>query len=321
MIMVLAGPAEIAWPAVNLTVEIKTQLNQITFGDSIAITCNVKSANGIETGAPHPSAESEYMDISNPEADSSAIRGGLKTFHFIVYCFAPDTLSIGPFAVDFKTAEGDSGTVLSNTITIPVKSVLDSTNTKPYPNRIPMEIASKGLPFWLLLLLLLLLAALIFFIIRYYLKKRKKEVTFTVPLTPEDEISGFERLRTMQLDDKELYFMVSTLMRSFIHRNLRFDAVHETTDEILKNMYKKYDNTANADLIKAILIESDTVKFAKYIPGQELRATLIDRALVPVKAILEEIRIRKEQEAAAQKQSMQVQAQKATVKNGGGSNA
>ena len=321
MIMFSAWPLDVARSGANLSVELKAQTNQITFGDSLAVTCTVNSTAGTDAGIPHPASQSEYIDISNPVADSSSVKGSLKTYRFTVYCFAPDTLTLGPFAVDFKTAAGDSGTVLSNTIIIPVKSVLDSTNTKPFPNRIPMEIASKGIPFWLLLLILLLLAVLIFFVIRYFMKKRKKSVILTVPLSPEDEITGFERLRTMQLDDKELYFMVSTLMRSFIHRNLRFDAVHETTDEILKNMYKKYDNTANADLIKTILIESDTVKFAKYIPGQELRSTLIDRALVPVKAILEEIRIKKEQEVAAQKQALEAETQKASAKKSGGVNA
>jgi hypothetical protein len=49
--------------------------------------------------------------------------------------------------------------------------------------------------------------------------------------------------------------------------------------------------------IREVLEESDMVKFAKYYPSPESAGTIIDRALVPVKTVLEDITRKKEQES------------------------
>jgi hypothetical protein len=77
-----------------------------------------------------------------------------------------------------------------------------------------------------------------------------------------------------------------------------FEAVYETTDEIIRELNdSSYEKNISTD-ISALLRESDQVLFATWMPPYDQAARAIDRALVPVHSVLDENRRRKEDAAA-----------------------
>jgi len=289
----------------EIGITIYASVSQITFGDSLSLFCDISAPEQFDIPEPFPEDQTTAFQIPGqpelilpPDPDSD-----VTTYRFIVYAFAPDTLSIGPFVAEFIDAEGTSGNVRSNVIEIPVNSVIESAESPQMPNRNPLAVKSAGISVWIILILCLL-AVLCAAAVFYYIRKKRTAPAPEI-FEPVDEIEEFLRLKDLKLYEsgylKELYVQVSLKMRGFLYRNLEFDALNDTTGEIAHELSNKYADKHVVDTINRILEESDSVKYAKYAPPFELSTTVIDRALEPVKAILDEIALRKkeEEEAAA----------------------
>ncbi len=302
-------------------IEINASTSQVTVGDSLSIFCAVTIPSGVKANEPYLKDKSPSLDIEKQWEETETTDSGFTTEHygFLVYVFAPDSLSIGPFIVEYVTADGESGSVLSDTISLTVTGVVENPESPPLPNRNPLEIVSKGIPVWLIILIISLI--IIIALTLAYFIYRKKTTSKPIPQKPIDEIGEFERIRKLKLYEsgrsKDLYILISRAMRGFIHRNMEFDAIYETTEEIFKNLSKTSGDTTVTGTISEILEESDKVKFAKYTPPSGLSSSLIDRAIEPVKAVLDEIARKKEQESTAKTETeIKTSAKTSSVQSG-----
>ena len=312
-------PISIASTPVDVAIRLNASTSQVTIGDSLSLFCTVTIPADAHTSEPYLLNKSPLLDIEKQWEKTESTGTGTVNEHygFLVYVFAPDTLRVGPFIVQYVSADGDTASLLSDTITFTVTGVVENPESPPLPNRIPLEIASRGIPLWMLIVLasLILIAALA---CAYFIYRKKRLKHF--PMKPIDEIGEFERIRKLKLSEsvrfKELYFLVSTAMRGFIHRKMEFDAMYETTHEITQNLAKSPRDAGIKNSLSEILEESDRVKFARHIPSPELTSSLIDRAIEPVKAILAEIERKKEAEAAAAQEATINTAQNSTDQSG-----
>jgi len=263
----------------------------VTVGDSMAVSCRVNVPDGMTVSAPVYADADSLVELGAPTvSEVKSDTGVVRTYGYVTYAFSADSVRIGPFKVSWFAASGDSGTSVSNVIVIPVKSVVAPADTSLKPSRDPLAVASKGIPPWLIPVIIAVLAALAV----WYALTRKKKPLALVPLPPRplDEIGEFEKIRSLGLREsgqlKELYLHVSTAMRGFMHRNMGFDALYETTEEIKRALSRTPFDTGLKDSIGRIFDEADMVKFAKYLPPEDLSATIIDRALTPVRTVLEQ---------------------------------
>ncbi len=286
----------------NIGITIYTYVKNVSIGDSLSLYCEVRTPNQYETSEPLPEREpTDYEIQGQPQRiDASEAAPEAETYRFFLYAFSPDTLAVGPFAAEYVNADGTRKRLLSNVLHIPVEGFVESAESVPLPNRNPLTIQSTGIPL-LIILIVALIAILCAAAFIYYL--RKKRTSVPVIDEPVDEIGEFLRLKERKLfesgDLKELYVQVSLKMRAFLNRNLHFDALNDTTGEIVRELTETYDNFQVAKIIKQILEESDNVKYAKYVPPLELSTTVIDRAIESVKTILDEIERRERAEAAS----------------------
>jgi len=287
------GPNSSSASSDTVTVEIAPSTYQVTIGDSLSIFCTVTFPDGVRCGEPQLSGDRNSLEISKQwqiqeTKDTGEFR---EQYGFLTYIFAPDTLTVGPFKVDYITADGTNGSALSNELTLVVGGFIENPETPPKANRLPFGIPSGGIPLWAVICLILLAAAIVGIIL--YFVRRKKPEPLAVPAKPIDEIGEFERIRSMKLHEsgciKELYILTSSAMRGFIHRNMGFEALYETSEEILLNISRHSHDTVIAQTIREIFEESDMVKFAKYSPSADRTSTVIDRALVPVNKVLDNI--------------------------------
>ncbi|HDY89808.1 MAG TPA: hypothetical protein ENH82_17040 [bacterium] len=287
----------------DIRIRLDSSTSNVTFGDSISIFCSLTVPEGVQVSEPYLKTRSPFFDIEKQWEKTENIDSDVTDVHygFLLYAFAPDTLHVGPFTVNYVNAEGDTGSVSSNTLTLPVTGIVENPESPPFPNRTPLEISSKGIPLWIIIVLIFLILIAVL-ITAYFIYRKNKSLKY-IPMKPIDEIGEFERIRNMKLNEagrvKELYFLVSSAMRGFIHRKMEFDAMYETTYEIKNYLSKTPEDTQISGAICEILEESDRVKFAKYSPTPEHTSTLIDRAIEPVKAKLDEIKRKKEEEASA----------------------
>ncbi len=303
-LLITGGGAAMAALSPNpVTIEISASKAGISIGDSVSIRCIVTLPDSTWAGVPVLKEKNPLIDLEQlqgvTEEKSSA--GTVRRYGFLAYVAEVDSARVGPFGVNYVTARGDSGEALSNVLILNVASVDASPDSTLRPSRAPFEIGSRGLPAWVIpLVVALLLGLAAWFLIRRF---RKRPVPVPVVVTPVDEVEEFEHIRALHLREKgqikELYALVSTALRGFIDRNLGFDAVHSTTDEICRTLERRVEDRGVTDSMRAIFMESDMVKFAKYLPSDEHAATVIDRAIVPVRTVLERIAAERERERLA----------------------
>jgi len=299
------GAAAAASPSEDISVELQASNVFPTIGDSLTVTCSVTVPEGFTAGEPSFPEKTPFIDIERVgEKEKAPVSGAVeREYDYLAYVLSPDTLLIGPVRVEFVSADGDTGSVESNVITLVVNGVIASVDSIPEPmaNRGPFKIASRGIPLWAAAVAFLLLLAAVAAVL-YFLRKRKTPAVPAAPPEPIDEIREFERIKELRLHEKgkirELYIMVSNAMRGFLHRNLEFDALYETTEEILDRLSRDSVDDVTYEKIREIFHESDMVKFAKYVPAPELCSTVVDRALVPVRTILDRIERERARRAA-----------------------
>lgn len=299
-----AGAVNAALAGNPVTVEISTSKAGISIGDSLTLLCTVMLPEEVQAAAPVLKEKNPFIDVDAQwSGEGKTSTGIVRRYGFLAYVSAVDSARVGPFAVRYVTAEGDSGEALSNVLDLKVAGVLKSPDDPPRPNRGPFEINARGVPFWVFPLILALAAALAVWLL---LKRRKGFVPAPASERPLDEIGEFEYIRALQLREKgqvkELYAMVSSAMRGFIHRNMGFDALYSTTDEIRRMLESGWKDRETAVSIRKIFEESDMVKFAKYVPSEELSSTVIDRAIIPVKTVLGQIAAERERERLAEEE-------------------
>ena len=301
------GAASHAASPDDVTIDIRVSAVFPTIGDSLTVFCTVTSPERYIVGEPSTVRIDPYLDIdqgwkTSKKLDSNRVE---DRYRFLAYVLSPDTLTVGPFAVEYATADGDTGSVTSNTVTLIIRGVIaesDST-APPMPNRGPFQIASRGIPLWLILLIAVISVLLAWSIV-YLIRKRKAGEPSAPTPKPIDEIEEFVKIKKLNLNEKgrtrELYILVSDAMRAFLHRNMRFDAMYETSEEILSNLSRDTVDDTTFTKLREIFGESDMVKFAKFLPPAAHSATIVDRALVPVKTILELQKREQERLAAEQ---------------------
>ncbi|MFC1606929.1 hypothetical protein ACFL47_03070 [Candidatus Latescibacterota bacterium] len=297
-----AGSA--AAPSGDVTVEIAQSNTQPAIGDSLTIFCTVRRPAGATATEPYPASKSFLVDIRKQwqRSENTATGDIIDRYGYLTYVFQPDTLQVGPFKVDVTGENGETSSTESNTLTFIVAGLVTDVEAPPKPNRSPFGVAARGLPLWAIILIIVGIIAVVAIII--YLLRRKKQEPVIERARPIDELGEFERIKAMKLHEtgqfKELYSFTSTALRGFLHRNMGFDAMYDTTEEILYNLDRKSRDTEVNTAIRNIFTESDMVKFAKYIPTGDRSSTLVDRTLTPVRKVLEEIEREKARIAAEQ---------------------
>jgi hypothetical protein len=298
------APAPLTGPPEGLSIEIKASKPRIVIGDSLSLFCTVTLHDSIQTGEPYLKDKSLFIDTEKQwMKEEKTPAGYVRRYGFLTYVLSADTLKVGPFVLEYVTSSGRKGEAFSNVLEIRTAGAAEKADAPPKPNRIPLGIPSKGIPGWLLFLILIVLASgVAWYILKRWKQSRRAQGLF-LSTKPTDEIEEFERIRALHLLEsgqvKELYLMISTAMRGFIHRNMGFDAMYSTTEEIRRTLASQPRYRGVSDSFREIFEESDMVKFAKYIPPVEISSTVIDRAEAPVRKVLEQIAIERERERLA----------------------
>jgi hypothetical protein len=285
-----------------VSIDLQASIASPTIGDSLTVICTVSAPDSVLVGAPYPSTAPDFVDMESQWHRRETTVAGLTIdrYGYLAYVLSPDTLTVGPFMVNYEVAGVDSGTAVSNILTIVVDGVIEIPDAdippEPKPDRTPFRIEKRGIPAWAYLLTVIVVAAVAAYM--FYRKNRRIPEEPVMQPVVIDDIDEFEKIRRLDLPGKGeyrlLYTYVSDTLRSFLHRTMSFDAIYETSEEILTNLSKGSVDNDTYNRLRDVMYEADMVKFAKYSPDFDRASSLIDRTLVPVKTILAAIEREKE---------------------------
>ncbi|MCX8081207.1 MAG: hypothetical protein N3F09_08230 [Bacteroidia bacterium] len=145
--------------------------------------------------------------------------------------------------------------------------------------------------YWGLGLLALIAGIILFWY--YRIKKKKKTTTQPVSLEPPHVIAlrELEKVKKEAVwkenRTKEYHSLISDILRAYLERRFKFNALESTTDEIMHVMKSKVVTAEQKENLENILKLSDLVKFAKWTPLPEENERSVELAIEFVRQTLQ----------------------------------
>lgn len=213
----------------------------------------------------------EFSIINTVEATPKLKDGQVVLeFTYDLTPFVAGEYTIPSLTAQFKSENGVKS-ISSDPYKLNVTSLLDENDTELKDIFGFHKIRSKYF-YYILFGVVFVVLAIIAFII--YLLKRPKEPV--IPPTPQElAIKALKALKGEKLSEKgefKLYYTkLSNILRTFIEREFSLSAPERTTEEFLPEIENNpVFQSAQRKLLREFLQQSDLVKFAKFIPENDV---------------------------------------------------
>jgi len=263
--------------SVNATID----KNKITIGDKINFSLKIESDKDIELLPVDLSPYFKAFEIKD-HAVIGPKKGWKKItteYRLVLTTFTTGTYIIPEISIKYKDKNGIEKEITSKKIYINVESVQPSPLDKDDIRDIkPPEKIKYPAIFYVILTLIPLITLGVYLLVKH-LKERNisKVMKESEPDRPAHEIA-YERLKKLEelnlLKEgkvKEYYVILSEIIRRYLEDRFKIPVIERTTIEVYREMKEsKKIKIKELSLIKDFLEESDLVKFAKYIPGEDI---------------------------------------------------
>jgi hypothetical protein len=281
--------------AAEEALELKAESGSYLIGDIISLKLELEGS-GYQLGA----MDEEYLApfelrgsraAYNPETD-------ITTLTTQGHIFETGELTIPPLTILNK----DGSSVKSAELKVVITPVLkgDESDIRAMKPQVAVDESGPLWPWLLSALFIAVILALIFYIKHLRDKKSEEEVT-AIGIPPHiealEEISRIEAMNlTRERRIKELYTLISDVIRLFEGKSHGFDAMEMTTEELGRKIRAKAGSSLNIagsnraeeerEILKLerFLRDCDMVKFARHRPADMDISALCDRAREIIKA-------------------------------------
>ncbi|MFC1667811.1 hypothetical protein ACFL1T_00310 [Chlamydiota bacterium] len=255
---------------------VKIHPETITVGDPVSITIGVtyqkeNTLTPIDLESYLPDMDILEKNIVEKEKKDMFI----TELHYKATFFKPGSYTIPKIEIEIIKKEGKTEKIFSKPHHIVVESLLEK-DKKIYdirdikgPFSLPVSIINHII---LVFSSILFIMILVWFIIKKYrIKKEVKEKGIQYKLSPEERaLHRLTKLENAELLEKnhvkKFYFLLSEIIRRYLQERCGFNALDQTTREILKELRANKIKQGNIEQVKKLFHESDIVKFAKYYP-------------------------------------------------------
>jgi hypothetical protein len=257
-------------------VEVKTHLlpesahKKLTVGDpfELVVTLIYPQSGKISEPIPESLPPFAVLGLSNKVVQQKGT--ATSDYRIKLAAFAAGDLKLPVFKFVYQGVNAPAETLKSEPVPVTIASVLpkdmkdinDVKKMYEFPNYLP------------LVLLLIFLAALAAAYLGYRLYyKLRKDRALTLPALPpwEEALLALEKLNALNLVAqgfvKRYYYALSEILKRYIERRFAFNAVEQTTTEIMNHM-KLYKIPRRDDFGK-FFNRADMVKYAKLVPQAE----------------------------------------------------
>jgi len=268
-------------PAKGQEIEVNSSASpsKITIGDLVKVNITIKANKDFVfdfTGKNTPVGEFILRDFSlNSTPKDNYI---IYNLTYILTIYKTGEFLIPAIKIKYRRGK-EEGTVTSTPMLIKVISILPP-NAKDIKDIKPIAM----LPWWItysreiitVIIVLTGIMLVILLLLKWSQHSYKiKEVSPPVPaLSPEEE--AFKALRLLEEDDllrkkdyKNFYFKLSEILRRYLERVFQIPAMENTTEELKLNLKSIELPSEWEENITKFLIQSDLVKFARFLPKEE----------------------------------------------------
>ncbi len=260
-----------------VSVQSKVDRNSITIGDRIKYRLTIRynpKVKLLPLDLGRRLGEFEVKDVKTyPEQKSK--KQIIKKTEYTITAFNTGKFVIPPLAIIYQGEQGMPKWVLSDSITIEVKSVPKKATDKDDIRGLkpPWELPES---IWIYILVgtLLLAAGLGYWYYRRFIIK-KPAVAVPEIKRPAWEVAleELENLRKTDLVNtgkvKEYYFGLSEILRKYMEERFNLFCIDRTSEEIIAELNNGVLEERIKERFLTFLLESDLVKFAKFIPAQK----------------------------------------------------
>lgn len=175
-----------------------------------------------------------------------------------------------------NTQTGQKKVVQIDSIYLDVMSV-DISNMKDYHDIKDILTVKYFDPFWIIVgVIALVVIILVVLIIRYLLKRNRSKPAKPKKIngSPLDwALSEIEKLQVKKGSMYQYFGELNEIVRTYLHEKAELPTQHETSDELILRMRDLYKNdVVGGDGFYQNLKLMDAVKFAKYVPSEEVRS-------------------------------------------------
>jgi hypothetical protein len=287
-------------------VEIRVQAapEKATVGDPIQIDLDISLPKGWQ--AETPKLESRLGDFEIlryypgpdvPGGELSPARSGPSSSgetagHYkarvVAALYRTGAFEFPALEISLRAPDGKTSKVFSNPVKIQIVSVLAGTDPQLKALKKQAEIqAPVDWLFWTAIGLLLAICAGLAWML--YLKRRRPASSVLAQPQPDPLVMAEADLRALigrgLLDRgfvKQFYVALSEILKRILQAGMGVHTIEKTTSEIMDELRHRQAMAGAADyldLIEAVLIGCDLVKFAKYVPSRVENDESIKNAL------------------------------------------
>ena len=239
---------------------------RLTVGDRFDVTYVVTTRHpSLVTG---PLADSLGAFVVAKEERKSVRRGDLDetTYELVLACFQPGRQTLP--GLRFTVSFGEQGdTLTGDTVSVTIASVLPD-SMKDVNGLKPAE-TFPNYWLWLIPAILALVGVLAWMGWKLYRRLKRLHEAVPPPLPAwEEALGALDRLPWREWlaegQFKRLYYALSEILKRYLERRFEFDAVEQTTTELLASM--RAHKLPMRDEITRFFARCDLVKYAKTVP-------------------------------------------------------
>ena len=260
--------------------------NKIKLGDELRYLVQVERPRQYSI-TPLP-ARIPVTPFEVKRRDEAPVRTGenrvKETFGFTLTAFELGKLTIPSISVQYKDENGAPGEVNTEPVTVEVLSVgkklTDKDDIRPIKGPVALGLARLKANLFGILAGLLAVILLVKMIRRKRRELKDAESRKPPHLRVKIELARLKDQGYLEENKtKEFYSGLSDILRTYMERALKFEALERTTFEIVTEMKQKNFDLTVIEKIKHVLEETDLVKFAKYAPERSLAGSLENEIL------------------------------------------
>ena len=269
-------------------------------GDPVQITLKVRHRAGVSVNLPLQLALGKFSELAREESTRKippAEKGGFpqleRTFSVKVAAYELGRLTLPPVEVTALGPAGELVTLRTEPLPIEIRSLMrNEPNPKPKDIEPPVQVFQHT--WWLFYtlagLVLVALTIALTLVISRHLKDRRERLRPPPPPIPA-YVVALKRLSEIDVElyiaqerHKELYLLLSEIMRQYVGRRWGFDALEMTTAEVSESLERaRVQRETHREIIQTF--EGwDLVKFAKVRPSADVARRAVGEAEEMVRA-------------------------------------
>lgn len=277
-----------AW-APRLTAQVSPAVAHL--GDPVRVVLKVRHRAGVSVNLPLQLELGKFSELSRtqstrqiPPSEKGGFPEAEQTFVVELAAYDLGRLTLPPVEVTALGPAGELVTLRTEPLTIEIQSLMrnePSPRAKDLEPPVPVFQRTLWLVYLLAGLALVALTIIVTLIVSRRIKARRDALRPPPPPTPA-YVVALERLSQIDVESyidaeqfKELYLLLSEIMRQYVGRRWGFDAPEMTTAEVAESLQRARVQRETLDEIVHTFEAWDLVKFAKYRPdGDAARQAL-----------------------------------------------